>query len=50
MGLRYSLATAAILAALVAPRLAAGVTLGQLDSFEDGTTQGCSAARTRLRL
>lgn len=39
MGLRSSLATAAILAALAAPRLAAGVTLGQLDSFEDGTTQ-----------
>jgi hypothetical protein len=39
MDLRHSLATAAILAALAAPRLAAGVTLGQLDSFEDGTAQ-----------
>lgn len=40
MGLLHSLATAVILAALVAPRLAAGVAIGQLDDFEDGTTQG----------
>ena len=40
MGLRHSLATASILIALVAPRLAAAVTIDQMDDFEDGTTQG----------
>ena len=42
MSIRHTLATAAIAAAaaLVAPLAASALTIGQVDTFESGTTQG----------